>query len=167
MEDASRTGRAWCRAHTELVDEWLPRTLQHAAGSVAAQGVALVAVGGYGRGELCPQSDIDVVLLHDDRDDIATIADRLWYPVWDAGLTLGHSVRTIRQALALAQSDLDTATSLLSVRHLAGDRALTDDLSTRALTQWQRAAKRELTDLRDRVIGRHERAGEVAFLLEP
>ena len=167
LANTSLTGRAWCRAHSELLDDWLARLLQHAAGSVAVRGVALAAVGGYGRGELCPQSDIDVVLIHDDRADIATIADRLWYPIWDAGLTLGHSVRTVRQTLALAQSDLDTATSLLTIRHLAGDPALTDDLATRALTQWQRGAKRGLDGLRERVIDRHERAGEVAFLLEP
>ncbi|HEX4822365.1 MAG TPA: [protein-PII] uridylyltransferase [Acidimicrobiales bacterium] len=167
LANTSLTGRAWCHAHSELLDDWLARLVQQAAGSVAVRGVALAAVGGYGRAELCPQSDIDVVLLHDDRDDIAAIADRLWYPVWDAGLTLGHSVRTVRQALALAQNDLDTATSLLSTRHLAGDRSLTDDLAARALAQWQRGAKRGLHDLRERVIDRHERAGEVAFLLEP
>src|SRR5438105_8458306 len=144
LADHSLTGGAWCRAHSALVDDWLARLLQRAAGSVAAHGIALVAVGGYGRAELCPQSDIDVVLLHDDRDDIPAIADRLWYPVWDAGLTLGHSVRTIRQALALAQSDLDTATSMLSVRHLAGDTTLSAALADRALAQWQKGAKRWL-----------------------
>src|SRR5438128_10355945 len=121
LADTALTGRQWCRAHSELVDSWLAKLVRNAAGSVAAHGLALVAVGGYGRAELCPQSDIDVVLLHDERADVATVADRVWYPVWDAGLTLGHSVRTVRQTLALAHSDLDTATSLLSVRHLAGD----------------------------------------------
>src|SRR4051794_22924104 len=156
LADTSLTGRAWCRAHSDLLDSWLAKLLQNAAGSVAAHGLALVAVGGYGRAELCPQSDIDVVLLHHERNDVAAVADRLWYPVWDAGLVLGHSVRTIREALALAHSDLDTATSMLSVRHLAGDHALTDDLAARSLTQWQRGAKRGLQDLRERVIDRHE-----------
>ena len=64
-------------------------------------GVALVAVGGYGRAELSPQSDIDLLLLHDGRPDIATIAERVWYPIWDEGLKLGHSVRTTKEALAL------------------------------------------------------------------
>src|SRR6476661_6091343 len=110
LEDTSLTGRQWCRAHSDLLDSWLAKLLQNAAGSVAVHGVALVAVGGYGRAELCPGSDIDVVLLHQERADAAAVADRLWYPVWDAGLKLGHSVRTVRQTLSLAQTDLDTAT---------------------------------------------------------
>jgi [protein-PII] uridylyltransferase len=167
LADTSLRGREWCRAHSDLVDSWMAKLLQNAAGSVAAHGLALVAVGGYGRAELCPQSDIDVVLLHDDRADVAAIAERVWYPVWDAGLTLGHSVRTVRQTLALAQSDLDTATSLLSVRHLAGDTTLSSELVDRSLAQWQKGAKRWLTMLRVRVEERHEHAGEVAFLLEP
>jgi [protein-PII] uridylyltransferase len=129
--------------------------------------VALVAVGGYGRAELSLGSDIDVLLLHDDHRDIGAVADRIWYPVWDEGVKLGHAVRTPKEALALAADDLDTATSLLQVRHLAGDRALTDDLGTRAVEQWQKRAKRWLGELARRVEARHAKAGEVAFLLEP
>lgn len=167
LDDRSQTGRAWCRAYSDLVDGWLAKLLQNAVGSVAAHGVALVAVGGYGRAELCPQSDIDVVLLHDDRVDVAAVADRLWYPVWDSGLRLGHSVRTVRQALALAQSDLDTATALLTARHLAGDQRLSADLAERAVAQWQKGAKRWLTLLHENVVSRHRAVGEVASLLEP
>jgi [protein-PII] uridylyltransferase len=61
-----------------------------------------VAVGGYGRGELSLQSDIDVLLLHAGRSDIGELADRHWYPIWDARLKLGHAVRTVKEALALA-----------------------------------------------------------------
>ncbi|MEY2430926.1 MAG: [protein-PII] uridylyltransferase [Acidimicrobiaceae bacterium] len=167
LADTSQTGRAWARVHSDLLDRWLAKLFQNAMGSVAAHGLALVAVGGYGRAELCPQSDIDVVLLHDGHADVAATADRLWYPLWDAGLTLGHSVRTVRETLALAQSDLDTATSLLSVRHLAGDSVLAADLAERALGQWQKGAKRWLHLLHQRVADRHEREDEVAFLLEP
>jgi [protein-PII] uridylyltransferase len=167
LADTTLTGRAWCRAHSELVDAWMAKLLQNALGSVAVHGVALVAVGGYGRGELAPHSDIDVVLLHDDRADVASVADRVWYPVWDAGLRLGHSVRTMRQTLALAQSDLDTATSLLTARHIAGDQHLSAELAERSLAQWHRGSKRWLTMLRRRVDERHAAAGEVAFTLEP
>src|SRR5207237_147867 len=167
LADTALTGQEWCRAYSDLVDSWLGKLLQNAAGSVAAHGIALVAVGGYGRAELCPQSDIDVVLLHNERSDVAAVADRLWYPMWDARLTVGHSVRTIREALALAHADLDTATSMLRVRHLAGDTALSTELADRALVQWQNGAKRWLEMLRFRVLDRHERAGEVAFRLEP
>jgi [protein-PII] uridylyltransferase len=108
-----------------------------------------------------------VLLLHDGRPDIGPFADRLWYPIWDEGLKLGHAVRTVNEALALAADDLDTATSLLQVRHVSGDEDLTDDLAHRALQQWQKRSKRWLAELARRVRARHAEAGEVAFLLEP
>ena len=165
--DRGLVGRALCRAYSDLVDGWLAELLVAAEAECGAGGVALVAVGGYGRAELSLQSDIDVVLLHTGRDDVADLADRVWYPIWDAGVKLGHAVRTPREALALAGEDLDTATSLLRVRHVAGDPALTDDLGRRAMEQWQKRSKRWLGELSRRVKQRHETAGEVAFLLEP
>jgi len=165
--DASLVGRDLCRAYSDLVDGWLSDLLAAAEAEVGAGAVALVAVGGYGRAELSLQSDIDVLLLHGGRNDIGALADRVWYPIWDEGLKLGHAVRTTREALALASDDLDTATSLLQVRHVAGDAALTEELAARALEQWQKRAKRWLAELSARVTERHAQAGEVAFLLEP
>jgi [protein-PII] uridylyltransferase len=167
LADENLTGAAWCRAYSDLVDTWLAKLMQNAVGSVAAHGVALVATGGYGRAELSPQSDLDVMLLHSGRADIGPVADRLWYPIWDTGLKLGHSVRTVRTAVALAGDDLDTATALLSVRHLAGDTALTTELEKAARDLWRKQSKWWLTELGRRVEERHQSAGEVAFLLEP
>ena len=113
------------------------------------------------------QSDLDVVLLHAGRADIGALAERLWYPIWDEGLKLGHAVRTAREALALAADDLDTATSLLQVRHLAGDEDLTDDLARRALGSGRSGPSAGSTTCRAGCATRHETAGEVAFLLEP
>ncbi len=131
-----------------------------------------MAVGGYGRGELCPQSDVDVVLLHDGRagrdgGEVGDVAGRLWYPVWDAGYKLGHAVRSVGEALGLAQENLDTATSLLDARHLAGDEAMSTGLAVRARGQWQKRARKWLAALAESVDRRHDRYGEVAFLLEP
>ena len=98
---------------------------------------------------------------------MGTVADRIWYPIWDAGLKLGHAVRTVKEALALAADDLDTATGLLQVRHLAGDRRLTDELARKAELGWRKRSKRWLATMARRVRERHARAGEVAFLLEP
>ncbi len=167
LADRSLRGAALCRAHSDAVDDWLARLLQTATGSVAVHGVALVAVGGYGRAELAPASDVDVVLLHTGRGDIGEVADRLWYPVWDEGVKLGHSVRTLKDALTLAAEDLDTATSLLTARHVAGDPALTADLTAGAMAAWQKRAKKWLGALARSVTDRHARAGEVAVLLEP
>src|SRR5581483_10621983 len=129
-------------------------------------GVALVAVGGYGRSELCPQSDIDVYLVHD-RADAAEVAERVWYPIWNEALHLGHSVCTVREALKLAADDLQTATALLAARHIAGDERITAALVAGTTELWQKRAKRWLTELGATVAMRHEKAGEVAFAVEP
>ena len=107
------------------------------------------------------------MLLHDKRVDVSAVADRVWYPIWDEGLKLGHSVCTVREALSLASDDLDTATALLSARHIAGDTRLCSDLAARAHEQWSNKAGRWLADLSARVDARHDDAGEVAFRLEP
>lgn len=165
--DDSQVGRALCTAWTAEVDRWLAELVAAAVAGGDPAGVALVAVGGYGRGELSLQSDIDVLLVHARRDDIGELADRIWYPIWDARLKLGHAVRTVKEALALAADDLDTATGLLQVRHLGGDRRLTDELAAKAELQWRKRSKRWLAALAARVRERHARAGEVAYLLEP
>ncbi len=163
--DRSRRGLDLCRADSDLVDGWLRELFSSQCGS--PEDVALVAVGGYGRAELCPQSDIDLVLLHRGRNDIADLAHGLWYPIWDEGLKLGHAVRTVREAMALAASDLDTATALHDVRHLCGDEVLTSNMRDQALALWQKRSKRWLGALFERVEQRQHSAGEVAFLLEP
>ncbi|HVT76811.1 MAG TPA: [protein-PII] uridylyltransferase [Acidimicrobiales bacterium] len=165
LADMSRTGRVWCEAYSDLIDGWLERLLGGATDDDS--GVALVAVGGYGRAELAPGSDIDVMLLHTGRADIDDIANRVWYPIWDSGLHLGHSVQTPKQALSLAADDLDTATALLSARHIAGDSRLAAEVGGGAHVQWTKKAKRWLEALGDRVEERHASAGEVAFRLEP
>src|SRR5438874_2072792 len=130
LADNELAGTEWCRVHAGFVDDWLARLFTDAGG--ADEGTALVAVGGYGRSELCPQSDIDLMLVHDGRRDVAALADRIWYPIWDEGLHLGHSVCTVGQALDLASDDLDTATALLSARIVAGDPSVAETLAAAA-----------------------------------
>jgi [protein-PII] uridylyltransferase len=163
--DRSRVGLDLSVAYTERVDEWLREVFR--AGVSDPVGLALVAVGGYGRAELCPQSDIDVMLVHTGRKDIADVAEALWYPIWDEGLKLGHAVRTTKEALTLAADDLDTATSLLSIRVLGGDDELAQRLAADALGLWQKRSKRWLAEMASRVASRQAGRGEVAFLLEP
>src|SRR5437868_2948131 len=153
--DGTLRGRAFCRTYSNRADAWLTTLLG------PQSDVALVAVGGYGRAELAPGSDLDVVLLHRGRKDVRELAERIWYPLWDAGLKLGHGVRTVKEALALASTDLDTATSLLDVRLIAGDSSLGDDLARRAEAQWQSRSDRWLPVVGEAVAERHERAGEV------
>src|SRR5215472_7885274 len=146
---------------TTQVDRWL-------AGLLGAESdVALVAVGGYGRRELLPRSDLDVLLLHGGRDDIAGIADRIWYPVWDSGAELDHAVRTVPQARRVARADLKVALGLLSARHVAGDPDLTERLRAGALEDWRAAAPTRLAELHAAHDERARTSGELAFLLEP
>jgi [protein-PII] uridylyltransferase len=146
---------------TAQVDRWLAELLG------AEPGVALVAVGGYGRRELLPRSDLDVVLLHGGRDDIAGIADRIWYPVWDSGAELDHAVRTVPQARRVARTDLKVALGLLSARHVAGDPSLTERLRAGALEDWRAAAPARLAEVHAAHDERTRISGELAFLLEP
>jgi [protein-PII] uridylyltransferase len=160
-QKAGLTGPAFCRAYAQVADRWLAALLGH------EPGVALVAVGGYGRGELAPYSDLDVVLVHSGRRDIKEVADRIWYPIWDSGIGLDHSVRTVKEALAVAGDDLKAALGLLDARLVAGDAALCDEVRQRAAEQWNRRSGKRLTELGRAVQARHDEFDEVAFLLEP
>ena len=165
IDDTSLVGRAFSEAYTDLIDQWLLDIYTEAGGP--ADGVALVAVGGQGRRDMAPQSDLDVLLVVPKSGSHSALADSLWYPVWDTDLKLGHSVRTIRESLSLAAEDLETATTLLTARHLAGDPNVTADLAEKAKVNWRRRGKKWLEELARSVDDRHLKAGEVAFELEP
>ena len=169
LADNGLTGRAFCHAYGDLVEAWLCEIFDEATAGEPDPGVALVAVGGQGRRELAPQSDLDLLLLVGKGADgtASAVAEKLWYPIWDTGLKLGHAVRSVRDTLTLAAEDLETATSLLSVRHLAGDRSLSDELAEKAKVNWRKKGRRWLEELARAVEIRHESAGEVAFQLEP
>ena len=138
-----------------------------AAASLPDTGAALVAVGGYGRAELAPYSDLDVVLVSDHGVDLGDGAEQVWYPLWDSGTKLDHSVRTADGMLEAAAEDLRVALGLLDLRHLAGDPNLTLRLRTRVLAQWRRTARDRLPELRRLVDSRHELMGELAHLSVP
>ncbi|MBG7699546.1 [protein-PII] uridylyltransferase [Streptomyces sp. MC1] len=167
LTEGARSGPPRRTALSGLTDDWLAGLFDAAAG--AAHGVSLVAVGGYGRGELSPRSDLDLVLLHDGSDPgaVAALADRIWYPVWDLGLALDHSVRTPAEARKTAGEDLKVHLGLLDARHLAGDPALTAGLRTAALADWRNQAPKRLPELQELCAERAARQGELQYLLEP
>jgi [protein-PII] uridylyltransferase len=162
-----------------LTDAWLSRLFDTAAQQIGIETrCSLVAVGGYGRSELSPRSDLDLLLLHDgpsggksgkdkDREAVALLADRLWYPVWDLGLDLDHSVRTPVQARETAREDLKVQLGLLDARHIAGDTALTASLRTAVLADWRAQAPQRLPELHEMCAERAHRQGELSYLLEP
>ena len=165
FEDPDLRGRDFAEAWTERIEEWLVALFEEAAGS--AGGLALVALGGQGRREMAPQSDLDLLLLSVSPEVARKVAEELWYPIWDTGLKLGHSVRSVRDTITLANEDLETATSLLSARHIVGDPSLTSELSEKARANWRKRGRKWLKELAVAVEERHVAAGEVANMLEP
>ncbi|WEH15046.1 [protein-PII] uridylyltransferase [Streptomyces sp. VNUA24] len=167
LQEGAQSGPPRRSALAELTDEWLAGLF--GAGAAESRGVSLVAVGGYGRGELSPRSDLDLLLLHDGTDEraVAALADRIWYPVWDLGLALDHSVRTPAEARRTAGEDLKVQLGLLDARHIAGDLGLTAGLRTTVLADWRNQAPKRLPELQELCVERAERQGELQYLLEP
>jgi [protein-PII] uridylyltransferase len=137
----------------------------------STEGIALAAVGSLGRGDAGPMSDLDLVLLHDGRThqpaELAGIAERLWYPIWDAGLDLDHSVRSLAQCRQVASKDLPAAVGLLDLRQVAGDPLVVHRAASLLLTDWRDAARRRLPELLSTTKERADRFGELAYLIEP
>jgi [protein-PII] uridylyltransferase len=166
LDNLALTGIEWCRAYAGAADAWLQRVFAAATGG-NERGVALIAVGGYGRGEIAPRSDLDLLLVHDRRGPIKPVADAIWYPIWDAGLSLDHSVRTPREVRSNMDADIKVALGLLDARPIAGDPKLAGQIVNRALEQWKTRAARWLPGVDDVTRHRHRRFGDLAFLLEP
>jgi [protein-PII] uridylyltransferase len=166
LGEGSLHGDDFCRALARAADRWLGGLLEQATGG-DQRGVALLAVGGYGRGELCPFSDLDVVLVHRGRRDVKGVADAVWYPVWDEGVRLDHSVRRPEEVLAVVRDDLRAQLGLLDGRPVAGDAEVVAPLLSDALELWRRRAARHLPALAEQAAERRAQHGDVAFLLEP
>jgi len=168
-------GTALGRRRAEFLDALLVHVFAQA---VAASGerapeMALAAVGSFGRGAVALRSDVDVRLIvkpgQKNHESAARIADAFLYPLWDAGLSVGHQVTSASEALELAQTDLATATSLLDLRVLAGDRSLVDELVDRAYLGLFSDGElgRFVERLEEEAASRHARFGESLYLLEP
>ena len=169
VDSSTLRGTAFCRGLAIVTDDWVEAIYDHALreSGLDAEGLALVAVGGYGRGMLAPGSDLDVLLLHGKRKQVDALTALLWYPMWDVGVKLGHGVFTSKEAARLASGDLEVATAQLGARRLAGDQALVDEVLNEARTNWRKRSSAWLAELRTRVADRRTASGDVAFLLEP
>ncbi len=134
-----------------------------------ASGVALASVGSLARRELGPRSDLDLVLLHDGRQagGVQALADKLWYPLWDAGVKLDHSVRTPAECADVAGRELSAGVGLLDLRVLAGDAQLVGTARTALLNAWRNNARKRLPELLASLDDRLRVAGDAAYLLEP
>ena len=169
LADPACRGRAFGAALSDAVDA----ALVEAFADLDRSGeVALVALGSYARRELCPGSDIDVLLVHNLRgrhsaDTVRSATEQLWYPLWDAGFVTGHGARTIKESIALAADDLDALTSFLDVRVIAGTRDLAIELERKAHELAVRRRGRVLPALADAADLRRQRPGAIAEMLEP
>lgn len=155
------------------VSDLLVRRIAEHYDSVAwgAEGLALGAVGSIGRLEAGPYSDLDLVLIHDGsakaKQRAAEVAPLLWYPIWDAGLQLDHSTRSLTECRQVAEKDLAAAAGLLDLHPVAGDPQLVQQARSAILQDWRSAARKRLPDLLAASRARAERFGELAYLLEP
>src|SRR5206468_11085137 len=135
--------------------------------------LALIALGGYGRGELNPFSDVDVMLLHGDAAGkvspyIEEMAEQILYLLWDIGFKVGHSTRSMKEALAQANHDMLTKTAMLESRFLAGDRVLAREFRDQFRTKCVVGSERQYVELRMRdQEARHRKFGDSVYMQEP
>ena len=152
----------------DLHEFWLT-TKAAEIGITATSGFAIVATGGLGRGELLPYSDLDLTLLHDNVDPqiVGQVAEKLWYPLWDANIRLDHSVRTVREALQVAGEDISAGLAMLEARHIAGDSDLSSLLVGGARRQWRTGIGSRFEELVAHAYARWQRSGQIAHRAEP
>lgn len=161
---AAELRHAWLDLH----ESWLMAKAAE-IGIADDSGFALVGIGGLGRHELLPYSDLDLMLLHDNKSDdvLGKVADKLWYPLWDANVRLDHSVRTVSGALGVANADMIAALGMLDARHIAGDARLSDELIAGARRQWRSAIRSRMNELVEMTQARWDRCGRIAQRAEP
>lgn len=131
--------------------------------------IAVVATGGFGRCQLAPLSDIDLLILHSGvaEDALKAFVNALLYPLWDAGLTVGHATHTPASAVKFAASDMTAMTAFLDSRLMAGDpRVFKDFLSRFDLLRWRTKAK-FLTAKHAELEARHDLSAQSRYLAEP
>ncbi|HYY13891.1 MAG TPA: [protein-PII] uridylyltransferase [Chthoniobacterales bacterium] len=172
-------GREVCARRAELVDVLLRRVFAAATRSVFGEKgqrkppLALMALGGYGRGELNPFSDVDVMLLHDGASgklasDIEQVVEQILYLLWDVGFKVGHSTRSIREALAHANRDILAKTAMLEARPLAGDPDLACQFREQFRAKCVGGHERDYIEMRMQdQIARHQKFGDSVYLQEP
>lgn len=172
-------GREICARRADLIDVLL-RHLFAAAGAVAREKtstteipVALIGLGGYGRGELNPFSDVDVMVLHRPNGKkisplVEQMVEQILYLLWDIGFKVGHSTRSIKEAVAQANRDMLTKTAMLESRHLAGDANLAREFRDQFRAKCVVGYEREYVEMRMQdQAARHTKFGDSVYMQEP
>ena len=164
------SGRSLLLHHSRLVDEFIAGCFAGAARNLPPDTVALVALGGYGRRELFPYSDIDLMLLYhpDFRDGVKGIADAVLYPLWDSGMEVGHGVRTVEESLLQAGEDYFFLVSMLDARLVAGSAGLFGNLLLRFRDEYIEGRRDVFVEkMKEHRRRRRKRYGHHSYLLEP
>ncbi len=175
--DAGGDGVEVARLYSAAADDLLTALwrfttdiLYPAANPSEAERLSLIAVGGYGRGVLAPFSDLDLLFLRPWKPIPRTeqVIEFMLYVLWDLGLKVGQSARSVDECLALAKSDMTVRTALLEARPLAGDERLAGDFITKFRAQVVRADPRAFiaAKLEERDV-RHQKSGAVRYRVEP
>src|SRR5216110_3540309 len=175
---AGASGREICARRAELVDILLRYVFDAAAATVRGNGepkvpVALIALGGYGRGELNPFSDVDVMVLHhhgvaEISPHLQEMANQVLYLLWDSGFKVGHSTRSIKEAITEANRDMRTKTAMLESRFLAGDAELAREFRKQFRSKCVEGHERGYVEMRMQdQVARHKKFGDSVYLQEP
>jgi [protein-PII] uridylyltransferase len=169
MHRAGAPGDEVARRHAEAVDVVVRALFAAAHAHHPNLSVSLVAVGGYGRAELCPFSDLDIwFLVQSSRDkDAQILAEEVLYPLWDLKMEVGHAVRTPAESIEQAKQDLTAATALLDTRFLDGDRAPFEKLQHEIPKIFDRDSNGFVRKMAEEKDDRHARFGDTVYLLEP
>src|SRR3954462_6604226 len=171
-------GREICAHRAELIDVLLRYVFGAASSATARRNgeaevpLALIALGGYGRGELNPFSDVDVILLHQQRAEVSPhleeMVNQILYLLWDSGFKVGHSTRSIKEAIAQANSDMRTKTAMLEARFLAGNTELATEFREQFRAKCVVGHERDYVELRmEDQVARHKKFGDSVYLQEP
>lgn len=165
------SGQEILRRSAALVDEFIIRQFNSAPAVQKARGsIAVIALGGYGRGEMYPHSDIDLLLLHDwwSKKSMQAVAEALLYPLWDEGFEVGHSVRGVKDAVQFALEDFHFQVSLLDARLLVGSQELFAELQARYVKKVFDGRRHEFVRTMDAFkLERWQKYGSHTYLLEP
>ena len=177
VEGGRQTGLEAARALSALQDNiiqvlyvFATKHFYYAQNPTVSEHLAVVATGGYGRGELAPGSDIDLLFLRPYKQTSwgESVVEFILYMLWDLGLKVGHATRSLPECLRLAKKDVTVRTSLLEARHLAGDGRLFSELRRKFRSEIAQGSGLDFVEakLAER-DARHARQGESRYLVEP
>ncbi len=160
---------------TDIIDNSILNTFKTVINSLIPDhnqqqaGIAAVAIGGYGRRELTAYSDVDLMILSENRDEYSgKIAEALFYYLWDIGMNISHSFRTLEECLEDAMKDITIRTSLMESRFIAGDKALFEKYRTDIYQKIVFRNKNSfISEIMQEADKRHKKSGGSAYLLEP